>query len=128
MEMTGLFAACTVYLIRTPVDGRYGPAALYSRLVAGSPGIDYDGESNEEVWVIMFNARRTRMRVLHVDLTGMSLITRRLWDGRFRVLPDGSPALTVTRGRLRRLLPDGTDGDGWRHGFLKDAAESPGME
>ena len=68
------------------------------------------------------------MRVLHVDLTGMSLITRRLWDGRFRVLPDGSPALTVTRGRLRRLLPDGTDGDGWRHGFLKDAAESPGME
>lgn len=130
MEMTGLFAAGRLYLIRTPVDGRLGLSALHSRLVTGALGIDYDGESDEEIWVIMFNARRTGMRVLHVDLTGMTLITRRLWDGRFRVLLDG-PELShdsVTRGRLRRLLLDGTDGGEWRHGFLKDGAELLGME
>ena len=74
-----------IYLIRTPVNGRYGILRLYNMMVSNQLGFEW--EPDEEVWVVMFNEHRSRLRILHSDLQKMECS------------PD-----TITREELRSLI------------------------
>lgn len=109
MAISRLFASGRVFLVRTPIDGRLGMHSLWNKLGGGSLGIKYDGDINKEVWVVAVTKNRRRLRILHVDAAGMSLISRRLWGtSKFQVMFDKGDAWTLTSAQLRRLILDGT--------------------
>ncbi len=105
---TGLFAAGKILLLGDPQPGNQGAQRLYSRLVSGDLGIDWD---MGEIWVVSTNRGMDRIRILHVDGTGYSLATRSLFKGGavragFRKLSSGMRA--ITRGELRQLIETGS--------------------
>ena len=63
VQNSTLFNTGKIYLIRTPVNGRYGILRLYNMMVSNQLGFEW--EPDEEVWVVMFNEHRSRLRILH---------------------------------------------------------------
>lgn len=114
-EVSKLFAAGTIVLVRQPISGRYGILRMWNMLASGTLGVKYDLRAGKELWVITVNRRRTRLRILHVDSFGYELITRINYAGKFKVLFDDVEApMALTRGQLRRLMLDGTTEGDWQ--------------
>ena len=51
VQNSTLFNTGKIYLIRTPVNGRYGILRLYNMMVSNQLGFEW--EPDEEVWVVM---------------------------------------------------------------------------
>lgn len=128
MQPSTLLASGRIYLIRQPVSGRTGIVKLWNMLCAGTLGVKFDVESPEEIWVLMVNRRRNRLRILHVDTWGYELTTRINFDGRFDVIFNEGGPQNITRGELRRLVLDGTVEGSWRSESLKNLWPSMGLD
>lgn len=102
MEDTALFASGKIYILKNPINGRLGIYSLYSRLVSMNLGIEWNGE--DEIWVVMFNKPKTRMRILHVEPGyGFDLKIRVLFHDNFKAILDNSGYQTITREQLQQL-------------------------
>ncbi len=97
-----------IILISTPQSGREGPLKLYSRLISGDLGIQWD---RKEIWIITTNTLMNRIRLFHVDDSGFSLTVRMLFDKKaikegFRRASQGVRGLT--RIELQELIYKGS--------------------
>jgi len=101
-----MFERGDIWLIRTPVNGRLGIKRLYAMLLGGLFGVRYD--VTRELWLVMLNRRRNRLRILHLDAYGYDLTVRINRSGLFRVILDESPGQKLTRAQLRELCLTGT--------------------
>lgn len=112
-KISTLFASGDIRLSRMPIDGRMGINSMWAALLAGSFGFKYDGNINNEIWLVTVTRNRQQLRILHADVTGRSLIIRKLWGGcKFLVSFDDGQAFTLNSAQLRRLVLDGTmEGD-----------------
>ena len=115
-----LFASGKLYLIRRPVSGRVGIIRLWDMLCTGELGVDFNPVAKDEVWVLMVNRSRNRLRILHVDQFGYELIVRINYDGRFDVVFHENGPEKITRIQLRRLVLDGTVEGEWRSIYIKN--------
>lgn len=104
-----------IYLVKTPVKGNAGINLLFSLVVGGTLGISMTDQ--EEKYVIFFNKKRTRCRILHIDNAGVTLMIRRLFSKKFQVKLDSGSNQVLTREQLRRLLLDGTVEGDWQSEF-----------
>lgn len=97
-----------IYLIKHEVSGRYGIMRLYDLLSSNQLGFNW--EPDEEVWVVMLNKKRNRLRILHTDPKGYDLTTRICYGQRFQVKfeqYETQPEL-LTRDKLRELIMNAT--------------------
>ncbi len=81
MNGSELLKSGRVMLVLDPVPGQSGIHILYEKtkqLMNPLPG--------EEVWAVFYNNNLSRLKVLHIDVTGVDLLTRRLNHGRFQIL------------------------------------------
>ena len=100
-----------VLLVTEPIKGQDGIlklSALANDIMKPKPG--------EEVWTVFLNTRQTRIKIIHIDTSGVDLLTRKLSRGavgiNLKLLTKEQTKLT--RGDLRRFLFDGTlPGGGW---------------
>lgn len=104
-----LFARGRVLLVRTPIDGRFGMNKLYCLLVGGALNITFDPEKESEIWVVTVTRNRKRLRILHVDEQGATLIIRMLWGtSKFMAVLDGALPESLTASQLRTLILSGS--------------------
>jgi len=109
--MSALFAGGRILLLKAPVNGHWGINRLYERITSDMMGFKYDDASREELWVVFFNRRLTRMRIMHIQPDrGYSLIIRVIYSGRFRVILEGAAGkpVNITREQLQKLVDTGT--------------------
>ena len=122
-EDGGLLQSGKILLLSAPQSGCEGPLKLYARLLSGDLGIEQDGR--EELWVLMTNRRRSRLRLFHIDGGGYSLTVRVLFDRSavkegLRLAAEGVSSLT--RRELRLLLRHGSVPLGSGSGLAGDIA------
>ncbi len=97
-------------ILRKPVDGRWGLASLYNKVVAGTLGIKWD--EREEITVAMFPKNHASMMVFHADDAGVDLLRRTLYGKRFshilEKVENPQHAEPVTYEELMELFSTGT--------------------
>lgn len=111
-----------VLLVTEPIKGQDGIlklTALAKDIMNPKPG--------EEVWAVFVSKSQRRIKVAHLDASGVDLLTRKLSRGavgiNFKLLTKEQTKLT--RGDLRRFLFDGTlPGGGWSSQIAQSFYES----
>ncbi|MGN0903354.1 MAG: hypothetical protein ACI4M9_08705 [Succinivibrio sp.] len=99
-----------IVMVRHPVCGRFGIPRLLSMLSSRQLDVCWDGV--EEISIVLFNARRTMCKILHVDRFGVDVTNRILNTGRFKVyleeLENEAVPVILRRSELETLLREGT--------------------
>lgn len=104
-----LFSRGRVLLVRTPIDGRFGINKLYCLLAGGALNIAFDPDEESEIWIVTVTRNRKRLRILHADELGMTLIIRMLWgSSKFMTVLDGGLPKSLTASQLRFLILTGS--------------------
>ena len=67
--MSILSSTCRIFLVKTPVSGRFGLARLLAQLSSQAFGVRWDGI--EELTIITFNKTRTICKILHTEDKGV---------------------------------------------------------
>ncbi len=108
-----------ILLIREPIDGRLGIRRLSTWVKSWfNPGPD------DEITVVFRNRNSLRLRVIHIDPTGESMLIRQLYDhGKFKWLFEDRHPITVEE--LRRLIIDGTVDGGYQFARSRALLERP---
>jgi len=115
-----LFGSGKIYLIRTPVSGRYGLPKLHGMVTSGVLGIEVNPDSTEEMYFIFVTKTLKTLMILHIDEAGIDFTKRILFNRRFRImLKDKANPIDLTREQLKRLVLDGTYEGDWESIYLK---------
>lgn len=81
--MSILSSTGKIYVIRTPVCGRFGMYRLLAKLTSGDFGVSWDGVS--EITIVTFNKRRSMCNILHIDQYGTDKLIRKLNEGVYKI-------------------------------------------
>lgn len=109
MKSSALFARGRVLLVRTPIDGRFGINKLYCLPAGGALNIAFDPDEESEIWIVTVTRNRKRLRILHADEQGMTLIIRMLWGtSKFMAVFDDKHPQPLTSSQLRELILTGS--------------------
>lgn len=109
MSSSALFSRGRVLLVRTSIDGRFGINKLYCLLACGALNIAFDPDEESEIWIVTVTRNRKRLRILHADELGMTLIIRMLWgSSKFMTVLDGGFPKSLTASQLRFLVLTGS--------------------
>ncbi|MCI6449461.1 MAG: IS66 family insertion sequence element accessory protein TnpB [Succinivibrio sp.] len=118
--MSILSSTGRIFLVKTPVSGRFGLARLLAQLSSQAFGVRWDGI--EELTIITFNKTRTICKILHTEDKGVDCVTRKLNKGTFKVLFDEELIPErLTLDVLERLL-NGEDVEELKNNFSEDDA------
>lgn len=105
--MSILSSTGKIFVIRTPVSGRFGMYRLMAKLTSGEFKVSWDGVS--EITIVTFNKRRTMCNVLHIDQFGTDKLTRKLNEGVYQIyLDEGLIYQRLTREDLEKMLTYGS--------------------
>ena len=116
--MSILSSTGRIFLVKTPVSGRFGLARLLAQLSSQAFGVRWD----EELTIITFNKTRTICKILHTEDKGVDCVTRKLNKGTFKVLFDEELIPErLTLDVLERLL-NGEDVEELKNNFSEDEA------
>lgn len=105
--MSILSSTGKIYVIRTPVCGRFGIYRLLAKLTSGDFGVSWDGVS--EITIVTFNKRRSMCNILHIDQYGTDKLIRKLNEGVYKIyLEEGLIHQRLSREALEEMLTYGT--------------------